>query len=161
MLALLSKLIPFRDWVYLGAFVALLIAFGVYTHHERVIGEQKVEAVDAKLAAAQVQLNKKVEANAQSDIKSSVAQYNASVSAPIASVPVLVCRSAASGSDTVRGHAGATGASNGAARVPAESTVPFNPAPAVINDARDADAQVTLLQSYVRACQKAGYCKVN
>lgn len=32
------SLIPFRDWCYLGAIVALLIGFGVYTKHERNIG---------------------------------------------------------------------------------------------------------------------------
>lgn len=160
MLALLSKLVPFRDWVYLGAIVALLITFGVYTHHERAIGEHKIEAVDAKLAAAQRQHNQKVEDNAQSDIGASVAQYNVSVGGPLAPVPVLVCNRAP-GPAAVRDHAGAPAASDGRASVPAESTVPFDPAPAVINDARDADAQVTLLQSYIRACQKAGFCKAN
>lgn len=36
-MALLS-LIPFKDWVYGGIIVALLIGFGVFVHHERTVG---------------------------------------------------------------------------------------------------------------------------
>jgi len=47
MLALLN-LIPLKDWLYVGAIVALLTAFGCYTVHERRIGAaHEVAAVQA------------------------------------------------------------------------------------------------------------------
>ncbi|HXS14413.1 MAG TPA: hypothetical protein VN734_17070 [Acidobacteriaceae bacterium] len=159
MLALLSKLVPIRDWVYFGVFVALIAGFAYYTHHERVIGEQKIEALDSKLAAAQAAHVQKVESDANVDVGKAVAQYSAAVSVPLLPAPVLVCHAAPSGSGAVRSDASAAGSGDGAPGVPAESTVPFDPAPAVIEDGRDADAQVTLLQAYIRACQKAGACR--
>lgn len=38
------NLIPLKDWLYIGAIVALLAGFGLFVHHERQIGAQKVEA---------------------------------------------------------------------------------------------------------------------
>src|SRR5581483_1039945 len=97
------------------------------------------------------------------------------VAAPVppASVPRIVCHGASSGSGSVPSHASASGAGHAAPAVPAESTgrpdapsvgpessgPPFDPAPAVVKDGRDADAQIKLLQSYIKACQDAGICK--
>ena len=47
----LLALIPAKDWLYGGVIVALLIGFGAYTHHERVVGEAKVVAADAAATA--------------------------------------------------------------------------------------------------------------
>jgi len=43
----LLALIPIKDWIYCGLLATLLIGFGAYTHHERVVGEAKVVAADA------------------------------------------------------------------------------------------------------------------
>ena len=37
-------LIPGRDWLYLGIIVAVIAGFGVFVHHERQIGAQRIEA---------------------------------------------------------------------------------------------------------------------
>lgn len=158
MLAILSKLIPIRDWIYLGVFVALIGAFAYYTHHERVVGEQKIVAADAIAVKKQAAAVAKVESNASVAISSALSAYNAQRAAPLAAVPHLVCRAARSGGN-VPGHAGTSGSGHDQTAVPAESTVPFDPAPAVVSDARDADAQITLLQAYIQSCQKAGICK--
>lgn len=161
MLAILTKLLPLRDWCYIGVIIALLAAFGWYTYHERSVGAQKVVAADTRLATKQAARVAKVETNETADIQASRVQYKAAVAAPTAPAPSIVCRAAAPGRSVVPGHGRAAAGSNGASAVPAESTVPFDPAPAVINDGRDADAQIAELQAYIRACQKAGVCKVN
>ena len=38
-------MIPIRDWLYLGAIAIIMIAAALFIHHERGIGEAKVEAV--------------------------------------------------------------------------------------------------------------------
>lgn len=162
--ALLS-LIPIRDWCYI-AVIAALLAFGgtwyvKHNHAEQKIGEQKVEAADAKAVAAQTVRNQKVESNAQDAINAALAEYDASISAPPAvQPPRIVCHGAvAAGGRAVPGHAGASGAGDGSAVVP-ESTGPeFDPSKHVLSVGQAADAQVTLLQNYVRACQAAGLCK--
>jgi hypothetical protein len=159
MLALLSKLVPIRDWIYLGAFVALLAAFGCYTVHERHIGEQKIVAADKRAADKQAAAVAKVESDASTAIRSMQAAYNAALAAPVSPAPRLVCYAASADRGGVRADAAPSGRSHAAAAVPAESTIPFDPAPAVIGDARDADAQIALLQAYVQACQKAGVCR--
>lgn len=154
----LLKLLPARDWGYIAAIAALLIAFGWYTHHERAVQHAKDVAANAKAVATQIANNAKVEADANKQITAAVGAYKASVSAPpVVHAPRLVCHAAASGS-AVQSHAGAAAGSDGGASVPAESTVPFDPAPGVLGDARDADAQVVLLQRYVRICQEKGIC---
>lgn len=45
-----------RLYLEIGAAVVLLIAFGLFVHHERTVGAQKIEASDAKaLSAAKTQ----------------------------------------------------------------------------------------------------------
>ncbi|HEY5212260.1 MAG TPA: hypothetical protein VIJ38_04480 [Acidobacteriaceae bacterium] len=46
------SLIPFRDWVYLGIIAVLVIGGITFTVHERHIGEQKIEAADARAKSA-------------------------------------------------------------------------------------------------------------
>jgi hypothetical protein len=41
-----------RLYLEIGAAVVLLIAFGLFVHHERAVGAQKIEASDAKATAA-------------------------------------------------------------------------------------------------------------
>ena len=157
----LLALVPLKDWIYAGVIAALLAGFGWYTVHERHAGEQKVEAADAKAVAAQTKANAEKESYAQSQIAKALADYKASVAAPVAGpVPQLVCRNAARGSGNVPNNAGASGGSNDGSAVPEPSDgPPFDPAPAVIADGRDADAQIALLQKYIATCQAAGLCQ--
>jgi hypothetical protein len=47
-------LIPLKDWAYLGIIVALIAGFAYWDHHERVIGEAKIEAADKAATARAV-----------------------------------------------------------------------------------------------------------
>lgn len=44
-------LAPYEPYLWAGLAVVLVIGFGVFVHHERVIGEQKIIAADAKAEA--------------------------------------------------------------------------------------------------------------
>lgn len=158
MLAIL-KLLPLKDWCYLAVIVALVAAFAYYTHHERALGAQTIITLDRAAVAKQAAAVAKVESNASQSISAAQAAYAAAVAARPAPVAGLVCHLTAP-RRAVPHDARATGGGNDTASVPVESTGPaFNPSAGILeNDAR-ADAQVTLLQSYVRACQAAGVCK--
>lgn len=153
------SLIPIKDWLYAGAIVVLLIAFAGFTHHERVVGEQKIEAADAKLAAAQVKHDMDVQNAAAGAAKDAVDEYKATLLKPV-DVPVtlsrIVCYAPAPAGGAVPGVAGASGGSDGAPALPTEAGQGFDPASAVLTDGRDADAQITLLQELIRSYQAAG-----
>lgn len=165
MLALL-KLVPLKDWSYLGVILGLLIAFGIWSSHERHVQAAKDATRDAALAAAQIARNEKVESHADQQITAAVDAFNKTEATPVplVDIPRIVC-SAAVAPDTVPGHGSSPSSSNGGAAVPEEGTVThdpaFNPAPAVAQDGRDADAQIKLLQDYIHACMDAGICKAN
>lgn len=158
MLAIL-KLIPLKDWAYVGIITALLIGFGVFVHHERSIGEQKIETADAALAAKQIELNTEKETHAQDVINTATEVYkNTLAAAPAPDAPhVFVCDRATTGASTVRADASAGSGADAAAHVPEESSVDIGPGLDTVG--RDADAQVIALQAYIRSCQAAGACK--
>lgn len=158
MLAILSKLVPIRDWIYLGVFVALIGAFAYYTHHERAVGAQQIVAADTRAAQKQAAAVAKVESSAKVEVQNATQAYAAAISAAHVPAPHIVCYGPSAGSRSVPGHASTSGSSNGGASVPEESSVPFDPAPGILDNDKQADAQVTLLQSYIRACQAAGVC---
>jgi hypothetical protein len=165
MLALL-KLVPIKDWIYAGIIVALLAAFGWYTAHERGIGEKKIEAADAKVAAAQIVHNEEVENGVKSKLADALEKYELAPVVPTAApLPRVVCH--ATGGGVVPGGRSAGSGSDGAgASVPAPATAAdagFDPAPAVSEDGLDGDkeilrlkAKVVLLQETVQAYQAAG-----
>jgi hypothetical protein len=153
------SLIPIKDWAYLGGIAALLIAFGVFTVHERHMGAAKIAAADAALVEAQKVHTQEVENAASGKVAQALADYKASELKPVViprSLSHLVCVAPRSG--PVPGNGGSAPGSDGASHVPAESDVPFDPAPAILRDGSDADAQVKLLQDYIRACQSQGLC---
>ena len=67
-------LLPIRDWLYVGAIVSLLIAFGIYTHHERSVGA-------AREVAAYTAASQKAEAAAEKRITTLNTQHAAEVAA--------------------------------------------------------------------------------
>ena len=159
MLALL-KLIPLKDWAYAGIIAALLIGFGVFVHHERNIGEQKIETADAALAAKQIELNTEKETHAQDVINTATEVYkNTLAAAPAPDAPHVFVREcpAASSSGAVRPDASAGFGADANTHVPEESSVDIGPSLDTIG--RDADAQVIALQAYIQACQAAGACR--
>jgi hypothetical protein len=159
-------MITTKDWVYAGVIAALLAAFGVYTVHERHVGEHKIEAADARVVAAQIVHNTEVDHVVQTKVAAAVADYESLAPIPVAAVvPVLVCH--ASGSGPVLQSRGAPSAGNGkriAVPTPAATAdAGFNPAPAISADGSAADEEIehlqkkiTLLQALVQTYQGAG-----
>ena len=160
---LLLKRVPLKDWLYGGAIIALLLAFGWYTAHERGIGADQVKAADARASAAQIIHNREVEDRAKKIADAAVAQYIATLTRPpAADAPhVLVCkRPVATG--TVPADAGHSADSHGAADVPVSGSSdpqPVDIGPPIDKKFEDADALVKALQSYVQACVDAKICK--
>lgn len=74
MTALLA-LIPGKDWLYCGAIAALLVGFGVYTHHERSLG-----------AAAEVKVVQQASAKVQAAAAKQIATLNAQHAASVAAI---------------------------------------------------------------------------
>lgn len=55
--------LPLKDYLYLGAIVALVLAFGWFVHHERAIGRQQIEQADKTATAvldAQVRVDEQI-----------------------------------------------------------------------------------------------------
>lgn len=148
--------IPLKDYVYLGAIIVLLIAFGLFVHHERVIGEQKVEAADAKAVAAQVQRDETIQAAAAVATAINEGAYDHAITTPVAAVAPIQClRLSAQRLGTVPAAApgdqsGNTGALNGSANTPSAQTLP-DLATILVQIGHDADAQILALQGDLAA----------
>lgn len=162
------KAIPVKDWLY-GSAIAALLGGGAYLiHHERTIGAQRVQAADQKAAQAQEVHNAEIESRAKALVSGSALAYKAALSSPPASdaPTVLVCSQPATASDTVPGNASSRPLRHGEPAVPepmapvGEQTVEHavDIGPETDQRFHTADAQVTALQAYIRACQEAGIC---
>lgn len=153
MLALL-KLIPFKDWVYGGIIAALLVGFGVYTHHERVIGATKEAGAVTKVA---VKAEAKVTAAnvaAQTTETTNAKTYDQTIAAPPVLDLSVVCQRTYASSDHVS-QAGSVAASGaGEQSVEHPSGPAFDPSGPLLERARIADAQVTYLQGRVHELEK-------
>jgi hypothetical protein len=156
----LLKLIPLKDLGYVVVILVIIAAFGSYTLHERHVQAAKDAAKDAALARAQIAHNIQVETHANQQIAADVKEFDKTVAEPIplVDIPRILCN-AAPAVPAVPDHDSTPSGSNDTPAVPEESTVPFNPAPTVVEDGRDADAQIKLLQGYIHACIDAGICK--
>ena len=150
MFAVLKKLIPIRDWLYAGAFIALLAGFGWFVHHERQVGEQKIEAADARAAAAQLALNKAKEAAAQTASTTIGATYEKVVRIPVVGDLGVSCvrNNAPAGSDVSKTADNRSG--NPQAPI-GGNAAPFDPTGAALTVGRDADAQINALIDTVNA----------
>lgn len=153
MLALLT----IKDYVY-GAIIAAILAFlGWFAMHERAV----VAAADKAVAQHQLIREEKQSGAAAVQVVKDEATYTAAVAAPTLPAPRVVCVTAAPGPRAVPAHAGPASGGDGAVAVPTEATGPvhsFDPAPGALQVGRDADAQVALLQAYVKDCQARGFC---
>lgn len=69
------SLVPIKDWLYVGAIVALLIGFGVFVHHERSLG-----------AAAEVRVVQEASAKVQAAAAKQVAALNSQHAATVAAI---------------------------------------------------------------------------
>ena len=154
----LLTLLPIKDWCYLAAIFALATVLAVFAHHERDVQAAKDTAADIKLADAKIVHDQEVTHAAQTQVAAAVAQYAAAVAAPPVPAPRLVCHADAPGSRPVHTDGGAPTGGDAPKPAPAEAAQGFDPAPAVLADGRDAEAQIALLQSYVKTCQDKGLC---
>ena len=148
--------IPIKDYLYIGAIIALLVFFGFFVHHERGVGAAKVVAADSRAVAAQVQRDDALRTVAA--LSTSVAQgdYSHAISTPIvnAPVPVRLCHNAqrsspvpSAASPDSSGTAAPAGGSEDAGAV----TELQQFADAAVQIARDDDAQIIALQTDLAA----------
>lgn len=139
--------LPLKDWLYGGAIIILLIAFGLYTSHERGVGADKVRAQDAKLDAAAVQHSLDVAALADKKTTTNGDNYVAAINAPIPDSPRVVCKRAVA--PVVMPEAASRPGLPDAAANGAEATTVDIGAP-IDTVGRDADAKIIALQNQVR-----------
>jgi hypothetical protein len=141
----------FKDYVYLGAIVALLIGFGLFVHHERAVGEAKVIAADQKAAVIAEQRDTALTAASTLADNISEGKYETIIQAPAVRIPAPVglCRSAAS-SSVPSAAAGNEGGSNTAVNGSTDTgslSALSDFATAIVKIGVDADAQIAELQS--------------
>ena len=148
--------IPLKDYLYAAAIAVLLIAFGLFVHHERSVGAAKVVAADQKAVAAQVERNTAVQTVAGVATQLAQVTYEHTIVAPVAAVaPIRCLRLSAQRSSAVPPAPGSAGgrdvapvsaiADNGSVK-----TVPGHDlATALVTIGRDSDAQIKALQQIV------------
>jgi hypothetical protein len=154
MIALLG-LISTKDWVYLGVILSLLVGAGAYTVHERHVGEAKIVAADRRAALVAQAKDKAIEVAETNALTNAGAVYEKAVTIPPVGDLGLECvRNIAPSRGQVSAPAG--GAAPGATQtVDGGSGSTFDPSGELLTRARQADAQITYLQSEIAALRKA------
>lgn len=139
MLALL-KLIPLKDWLYIGCIAVLLAGFASYTVHERHVGEAVVEKKDVALRAAAAALNKASENLADLNEINIGKVYEKYITAPpIADAPGLVCVNTAPAAEQPQTADNRSGTADPKAELPNGG---FNPSGELLTLLRSDDAQI-------------------
>lgn len=152
----------------IDAVLALILALAValFVYHERQVGRAQIEAADAKVVAAQTVHNQEVEDRARGRIEEARELFARSVQSPVvAPVSVRLCPVApAIDTSTVSHNAAPSAGGNATSGIP-DFVGPVHPAvdvgPFTDKLLERADAQITLLQDYIRECQKEGICQVS
>jgi len=136
-------LIPIKDWAYLGIILALVIGFGVFVHHERVIGEQKIEAADkaatAREVAAAASRNAAIAADYQTKLKDTENAYQATLATAVDRADELTI--------SLRQYAARNRCLHALPAGPAAPSKPDGPAPVAGSDAGVAAATQRLLDA--------------
>ena len=156
--------LPLSLRTYAEIFGALILIVFItwFIHHEREIGAAKVVAADQRAVAAEQALETEKRNEAQHIVDASVAVYRNTVAAapPADALHVRMCKPS-SGVAAGKDGSPASG-SNGPTGVPTEvasgSDAGPDIGPATEKLLIEADAQITLLQGYVKACQAKGFC---
>jgi hypothetical protein len=147
----LLALIPVKDWIYAGIIAALLGTFAWYTHHERVIGEQKIETADKKVADAAAQHVHDVQTIAAATQTKIGETYAQTLATPPAPAPVVRLCHVASASRAMSSAPGANTSASSAANSGSTDTSNFAAGPDIglklITIGHDADALITALQA--------------
>lgn len=138
--------IPLKDYVYGAIIIALLTAFGVYTHHERVVGADEAlapVAVIAHKAQVAVAVGTAVATATEKDNAKDYDQRAAHTAAPIGIVCYNPSSSAVPEADTVVAPGvGDLTADTGEGQH-------FDPSGAVLDNDGKAEAQIIYLQGRV------------
>jgi hypothetical protein len=146
-------LIPLKDWVYCGILVAVLAGGAWFIHHERVIGEQKIEAQDTAIAVAAQRHNSDVEAIAAATQTSIGETYAKTVAVPVVSpITARLCHNAAGSgavSKAASGSAGANGPTVLGGTNPGDLEAGPDIAGPLLTVGRDDDAKIIALQAEV------------
>jgi len=144
--------IPLKDYIYLAFIATLLVAFGLWSKHERDVEHAKDVAADAKAVAVQKKLDDTLEANAAVATAINEGAYDHAITVPVTNVPVPVglCHITLR-SGTVSGPASGDQSGNtvtGSGGTDEGSTAELQRfANAAVQIARDSDAQVLALQA--------------
>ena len=148
MLALL-KLIPLKDYLWAALVAGLLVWFNVHNHNERAAGAQEALAPVAVLAQkvkTEVAVGTAV---AQTTESSNAQKYKAAVAAPAPRYLGIVCHRDTGSSAVPEANPGVTTP----AGIPADDSgggPGYDPSPAALERAAQADAQITYLQGRVK-----------
>jgi hypothetical protein len=148
------KLVPLKDWLYAAALAVAISGFIWYSHHERDVGRQQIEAADKKLADAQQKLNQALTDLAQAKSTKTGEDYAHTVATPVDHPPVArLCRPA-SGGGAVPGAPGSGPAADAHAPVGSPDSGNLVAGPdigsALVTVGRDDDALIVALQEQVR-----------
>lgn len=156
-LVALWALIPTKDKLYGLLVIALCIGFGAYTRHERSIGATKLAMEQSKVVANQAARAAEKTAVGASKSTSAEVRYVSTINAAVLDSPHLLVLD--SGAATTAMCAAEYPTERD---VPTESSVehPRDVGPELDKIGRDADAQVTFLQSLVKSCVDIGACKL-
>lgn len=153
--------IPLKDYLYAAAIAVLLIAFGLFVHHERSVGAAKVVAADQKAVAAQVERNAAVQTIANVATQLAQVKYETVIATPVTGVAPVKClrhnplsRGALPGapSGAVSGDSAPVVGSANPSSAPAVSGPDL--ATALVTIGRDDDAKIKALQQIVATLRK-------
>jgi len=150
--------------VYAITVLFLVLAFGIYTCRVEQRGEDKVNAKNAELVAAQVIHNTEVETRAQTLAATQIATLKAQLAAPVAiDAPSLIVREPSVCSGPVGKDAGSGSATNAAAPQPAvvprssEASEGVDLGPEIDKRFADDDALISALQQRIE--DERGVCR--
>lgn len=136
-----------KDYVYGALIASLLAGFGLYTWHERDVGKDEALA-PVEVLAHKAELKVAVAtAVAQSTEKDNAQAFNAAVAAPPPAALGIVCRDASS--SDVPEAVGVVATRIGIPAVDGGSGPAFDPSGAILERARQVDAEVTYLQGRI------------
>lgn len=157
---------PIKEYVDIGIFLAILIAVGLFAHHEREVEKTELQAAqlvaDQKEAAHVAQVN----ANAAATVDALQTQLSTALAnhpKPAVTVRMCVKPAIAVGAGTVGQGPGLTldgtgGPSSGVGSGDQGITDSTDTAPLTESILTRDKALIDYLQGYVRACQIAGVC---
>lgn len=155
------SLIPIKDWIYGGIIAALLIGGGIawrkHDVHERAIGQQQIEAADAKLRAEVKKHNDDLQTAAADKSAAVEKQYESDIANPPATpAPSVVCvrpssphRNAVSAATSGSSGAG-KGAQPGVSGTANRSADQIDIGAPLTVIGKDADAQIKALQADIQ-----------